>query len=225
MLFDRREFLEHAALALTLAALPACAQGRDPSEVGPYADYTQAKPVPQGAGGYGSTTAGDIEGPFYRPNAPFSERLAPAGEPGRPLHVSGRVVKGLACIPQAGAVVDVWQATAKGRYDNDDPRNQPAANAFHLRGRVRTNAKGEFSFRTIWPGHYAIGRDRFRPAHLHVKASAKGCEPLTTQLYFKGDPHNAKDPWFDASRALDPKRDDEGVWRATYELVLEESSD
>ncbi len=34
----------------------------------------------------------------------------------------------------------------------------------------------------------ALGRQPFRPAHLHLKLSHEGFEPLTTQLYFKGDP-------------------------------------
>jgi catechol 1,2-dioxygenase len=32
-----------------------------------------------------------------------------------------------------------------------------------------------------------LGRDSWRPAHIHVKISADGYQPLTTQLYFQGD--------------------------------------
>jgi len=34
----------------------------------------------------------------------------------------------------------------------------------------------------------ALGRHAFRPAHLHVKATAAGYRPLTTMVYFEGDP-------------------------------------
>ena len=33
----------------------------------------------------------------------------------------------------------------------------------------------------------ALGRHSWRPAHIHVKVSADGYQPLTTQLYFRGD--------------------------------------
>ena len=134
--------------------------------------------------------------------------------------VRGRVVKGPECTPLAGAVVDVWQANSKGRYDNDDLKNQPKADDFRLRGKVRCDDEGLFKFLTIMPGQYKIGPKRWRPAHLHVKVSAKGYDTLTTQLYFIGNPHNKKDPGFDSARALSPKKDEDGVLLASYEFVL-----
>jgi catechol 1,2-dioxygenase len=217
----RRTFLKATAAGLALGALPqALAQeGEQPEDLyGKYADLPAGQ---RGGGGYGGTTAGDIEGPFYREGAPFESALAPEGEPGRRLRLTGFVVRGLECTPVAGAVVDMWQANKEGHYDNDDPRKRPQG--YHLRGRVRTDEKGRFEFTTVWPGHYQIGRDLWRPAHLHVKASGEGCAPLTTQLYFAGDPHNAKDRWFDPSRQLTPEEGEDGVWTAHYEIVLAKS--
>jgi Dioxygenase len=34
-----------------------------------------------------------------------------------------------------------------------------------------------------------LGRHSWRPAHLHFKIDADGYQPLTTQLYFAGDPY------------------------------------
>ena len=44
------------------------------------------------------------------------------------------------------------------------------------------------------PGRYLNGA-QYRPAHVHVKVSAAGHVPLTTQLYFPDDPYNAIDPF------------------------------
>jgi len=38
-----------------------------------------------------------------------------------------------------------------------------------------------------------LGRSAFRPAHLHFKFVAEGHEPLTTMVFFEGDPHLGHD--------------------------------
>ena len=55
-------------------------------------------------------------GPFYKKRAPVTTVLKPAGDPGLPLTVSGRVitVHGEA-VP--GARIEVWQANDGGLYD------------------------------------------------------------------------------------------------------------
>ena len=40
-------------------------------------------------------------------------------------------------------------------------------------------------------------------AFIHVKVYAPGYAPLTTQLYFKGDPYNAIDPFININTPLD----------------------
>jgi len=221
---NRRAFLKTTAWTLAVGAAPldrlAFGQkGDDAPPADPYGAYADEAPLGRGSGGYGATTSPDIEGPFYRSGAPFRSDLAPEGARGRPLRLEGRVVKGLECVPVAGAVLDVWLADARGHYDNDDPRRPPRG--YTLRGRVRVDDEAAFALDTIWPGRYRIGPDRWRPAHLHLKVTGPGCAPLTTQLYFADDPHNEGDPWFDPSRALAPEEDEEGVWVTRYEVVLE----
>ena len=208
----RRQFLGLATLGVgTLGGLAVPVRAEDPG--GLYLGYG-TEPAP-GC----DPTREDIEGPFYREDAPFRARLVEDGMPGRRLTVSGRVLDP-ACRPVPGAVVDVWQADHRGRYDNDDPRRPPAAGSFHLRGRLRAQDDGGYEVRTIHPGRYRIGRDRWRPAHLHVKLSAEGFRPLTTQLYFDGDPENETDPWYRASRSMTvTDRGDQGA--ATFDFVLE----
>src|SRR5262249_54830556 len=39
----------------------------------------------------------------------------------------------------------------------------------------------------------ALGRQFFRPAHLHLKLRHPGYQPITSQLYFEGDRYLASD--------------------------------
>jgi len=127
-------------------------------------------------------TAPNIEGPFYRAGAPFRRELASDGN----LIVTG-FVRDRHCQPIEGAVVEIWQANGDGDYDRGGDR---------FRGQLRTGAQyGEFQIHTVRPGRYLNG-PTYRPAHIHVKIHANGHAPLTTQLYFPGDPYNDSDPWF-----------------------------
>jgi catechol 1,2-dioxygenase len=142
-----------------------------------------------------------IEGPYYVPGAPMLEPpfVMPQrpGEPGEPLVFSG-TVQTTDGQPIAGALLDVWHAdaTVPGTYSNVDPGHPD----FNLRGKLRTDERGRFELRTIRPAPYhipdqgptgrllnALGQHPWRPAHIHVKLTADGYEPLTTQLYFRGD--------------------------------------
>jgi catechol 1,2-dioxygenase len=148
-----------------------------------------------------AASASAIEGPYYVPDAPMLEPpyVMPqrADEPGELLVFSGSVTTPDG-QPIAGAVLDVWHAdaTVPGSYSNIHP-GQPD---FNLRGKLRTDQQGRFELRTIRPAPYripdqgptgrllnALGRHAWRPAHIHVKVSAEGHQPLTTQLYFQGD--------------------------------------
>lgn len=167
-------------------------------------------------------TEDNIEGPFYRPNAPFTAQLAGPGQEGEPLTVSGRVL-GTDGSPIPGALLDVWQADAKGDYDIADPNDRANPKIpFKLRGRMRADADGSFRFETILPGQYEIGGGRWRPKHIHVKVSSPRFQFLTTQLYFEGDRFNEVDPWWKPSLTMKPRRDagDGSPWLATFEFVL-----
>ncbi|MBI5201241.1 MAG: hypothetical protein HY925_06615 [Elusimicrobia bacterium] len=141
-------------------------------------------------------TLENIEGPFYRPDAPWGTNLAPAGAAGTPAVISGRVL-GTDGRPLANAIVDVWQADSAGAYDIDHPRDRTNPSIpYKFRVRMKTDSSGRYAYRTILPGEYEIGEGKWRPKHIHYKVSADGFRPLTTQLYFEGDPYNAVDAWW-----------------------------
>lgn len=162
-------------------------------------------------------TAPNIEGPYYRPEAPFRADLVDAGVVGAPLLLSGNVFSLDCRSPLTGAVLDIWQANGEGHYDNDGSLALPEG-AMRLRGKVRTDGKGAFTAKSVVPGRYLNGK-RYRPAHVHVKVSAPGHAPLTTQLYFPGDPYNEGDPFIHPSLLVDLSRI-RGEAAAHFDFVL-----
>lgn len=88
-----------------------------------------------------------------------------------------------------GAMVEIWQCDANGRYHHpgDRRRGEPDP-AFQGYGRARTDDAGGYRFRTIRPVAYPG-----RAPHIHFRVSAEGLAPLTTQMYVLGDPANARD--------------------------------
>jgi protocatechuate 3,4-dioxygenase beta subunit len=210
---SRRKFLAAAAAA------PLLAKGARAEEPAPTADYSSYLINYDPADQVVDATEKDIEGPFYRDGAPMRSTLFDKGEKGDVLVVSGTVVARNG-RPLAGAMLDLWQCNADGKYDNDDPKNPPKKDQFVLRGRVKTNDKGEYAFTTIRPVPYSIGENQYRPAHIHVKAGKDGYTLLTTQIYFKGDKYNKTDQWYSAKREIDPKPDAKKIQRATFKIVL-----
>ena len=153
-------------------------------------------------------TADNIEGPFFRVGAPERAVLADRDTRGQPLILSGRVL-GADCRAIADAVLDVWHADTDGAYD---------LRGWKLRGRLRTADDGRWRVETIVPGRYRNG-DRLRPRHVHVMLAAAGHAPLTTQLYFAGDPYLDGDPFVVDSLIMqgEARRD---VLACDYDFVL-----
>ena len=93
----------------------------------------------------------------------------------------------------AGALIEVWQANAGGRYRHRrEGYLAPLDPNFGGCGRVITDAEGRYEFRTIQPGPYPWpnGMNDWRPAHIHFSVFGHGfAQRLITQMYFEGDPH------------------------------------
>jgi protocatechuate 3,4-dioxygenase beta subunit len=166
-----------------------------------------ARPTPA-CGEPGGATVPQTEGPFWKPGSPLRTSLLEPGMPGTRVVVEGTVLTA-DCRPVPRAVVDLWQADDRGRYDNA---------GYRLRGHQRTDAAGRYRVETIVPGVYP-GRTR----HFHVKVQAPGRPVLTTQLYFPGEPGNQRDFIFDPGLVM-AVRDGDGGKLARFDFVLDLSA-
>jgi len=152
-------------------------------------------------------------GPFWRANAPIcqaGENIARGNTQGLPLEVRG-VVYDKHGQPLAHAMVDVWQASPIGLYENQDDTQDN----MNLRGRFQTDAHGTYFFNTVRPAGYPVPtsgpcgdllraqlRHPNRPAHLHFMVSSPGHKVLITQVFADGDDNLTSDPVFGVTAPL-----------------------
>lgn len=142
-------------------------------------------------------TARQTEGPFY-PTTDQADKDADltrvAGRSGRAtgeiIVVEGRVLDETGA-PIAGAIVDVWQANAHGRYAHErDSNPAPLDPAFQGWAILTADAEGRYRFRTVLPGAYPAETGWDRPPHIHFKVARRGFREITTQMYFEGQALN-----------------------------------
>lgn len=133
-------------------------------------------------------------GPFYPETLPLdadndlvSVQGRAARAAGAVTHVWGRVLAedGRAI---AGALVEIWQCDAFGRYHHPRDRGGQADPNFQGYGRTVAATDGAYRFRTIRPVAYTG-----RAPHIHFAVSGPGLSRLTTQMYVAGAPENEKD--------------------------------
>src|SRR4028119_899415 len=104
--------------------------------------------------------------------------------------------------PVPGALVEVWQANASGRYRHVvDTWPAPLDPHFDGLGRVVTDSLGRYEFLTVKPGAYPWGNhhNAWRPAHIHFSLFGRAfTQRRVAQRYFPGDPLFGQDPIFNA---------------------------
>lgn len=154
-------------------------------------------------GNQAQITPPNPEGPFY-PKQPQLDKDTDLTliqgnterAQGQTIRVTGKVLDENG-QPVEGALVDIWQANANGRYHHeDDPATAPLDPNFQGWGMVKTDAEGNYSFTTIKPGAYLAEEGWTRPPHIHYKVSRRGYRELTTQMYFSGESLNETDRLF-----------------------------
>ena len=136
------------------------------------------------------------EGPYYPDHLPLDQDndltlitggKAPANGVvtefgGRLLNVDGK--------PIQNAVIELWQSDNNGCYIHSRGTQQGKERdpEFQGFGKIETNPKGEYRFRTIKPGLYTG-----RTIHYHIRVKQNEKSMLTTQLFIAGVPQNDRD--------------------------------
>ena len=174
----RRRFLTRLASGLFVATAGGVLMSRDA-----FADTLLATPWVE-------------EGPFYPYNRLPLDRdndLVIVGKNTTPAmgtiaHVAG-VLRDSKGNPTKNAVIEIWQTDGHGVYLAGQGREGTMDVNFQGYGRFETDSTGAYRFRTIKPVVYP-GRSA---PHIHLKITAKGKQPFTTQLFIKGHPGNARD--------------------------------
>jgi protocatechuate 3,4-dioxygenase, beta subunit len=148
-----------------------------------------------------TATPRQTAGPFYPVEIPpdsdanliqVAGRSQPAA--GNPIQVQGVVCDDRG-RPLSGGRIEIWQCDAFGRYHHPGDRGGAADPNFQGYGQVLLDDRGRYAFRTIKPVAYPG-----RTPHIHFAVSGPGIERLTTQMYLKGHPLNARDFLYNAIR-------------------------
>jgi protocatechuate 3,4-dioxygenase beta subunit len=86
------------------------------------------------------------------------------------------------CSPVSGANVEIWHVDAAGNYSQYGTQ----ATQTYLRGIQTTNANGEVTFITIFPGWY-----QGRATHIHAEVTIDGRSVKVTQIAFPESVNNS----------------------------------
>ncbi|MBK4722052.1 hypothetical protein JJL56_24670 [Azospirillum sp. YIM DDC1] len=179
-------------------------------------------------------TPGQTEGPFYPvsfPDDADNDLVQVQGAAARALgtvaHIEGRVLdRGGRPIP--GAVVEIWQCDAQGRYRHPRaPGHDRFDGGFQGYGRTAVDAGGVYRFRTIKPVPYPG-----RTPHIHYGVIVPGAGRFVTQMYVEGEPRNERDGLLASIRDPQARRSviiplramgdgEPGAVRGTFDIVLE----
>lgn len=188
-----------------------------------------------------AVTPSQTEGPFY-PETTIEQQLFNDTDltrklanhelaKGQKVQVHG-IIKNTKGQPLNGAIVEVWQACASGRYNHSRDNNNQGLldNNFQFWGRSITGEDGRYSFTSIIPGKYPGRMGR----HIHYRIDCQGYRRLSTQCYFSefGE-DNARDGIYRSldrnerdlvTVELDKPKAEEGKaakpWNGAFNMVL-----
>jgi protocatechuate 3,4-dioxygenase, alpha subunit len=154
------------------------------------------------------------------------------GQTARGCHIliGGRVLEEGA-RPTRNTIVEIWQPDAKGIFRHPlDPRCAQADPGFSGWGRARTDAQGNYWFRTVLPGSYTGEDGAPRCPHINVMLLAIGLtRRLVTTIFFADKPAGVSDPVLDCVpeavrprlfAVRSPSLDADGLTAYRFDLIL-----
>ncbi len=180
---DERAIGRREAIAILGAAGAALAVGCGSATTSPSSASTG---TPINAGGTSSSTCAvsptETIGPFPSLTDMFRSDIR-EGKSGTQLALTLTVVNtNSSCSPVQGANVEIWHVDAAGNYSQYGTQT---AQTF-LRGIQTTDANGQVTFTTIFPGWY-----QGRATHIHIEVVRNGQSVKATQIAFPESVNNA----------------------------------
>lgn len=175
-------------------------------------------------------TAESPLGPFYPVNRLAENdvdltRLAGRSERalGDVIEISGRVLD-MRGNPIQGAVLELWQANAAGRYMHEsDVATAPLDPNFQGYATLRTDAAGDWRIVTIKPGGYdsPIGQ---RTPHIHFMMQGRSHRNVAQMYFAEEAPANALDRLYrdlgEAARTSIATRDPADPSKYRWDIVM-----
>ena len=156
-------------------------------------------------------TEATVFGPFHVENAPrfpLGADISNHAE-GEPCFVDV-LIRGRDGTPIEGAVTEVWQSDADGRYDVQYPDHE-----YRGRGILTSDISGRVHFKSVLAEAYPIpddgpvgrmlqatARHPWRPAHLHFRITAPGYQRLVTHVFRDDDKYLESDVVFGVRSSL-----------------------
>ena len=148
--------------------------------------------------------------------------IAGPDEPGEQMIINGAIYKKDGKTPAPDVILYVYHTDSKGLY-SPAPKQTQAKRHGHLRGWVKTNAQGQYEFKTIRPASYPNSRN---PQHIHPLIKEPG---LT--LYWIDEFLFADDPVLtDQEKSHQEKRggagivtlkkNEKGIWVGKRDIIL-----
>lgn len=183
---ERKEFLRKSLNGLgLLAAIPvikACAADTVNAE----ANTTTSEGSTNGSSSTDCTvTNSETAGPFptKSPSTLVQQNIT-SDRAGVPMQINILIKRqSTGCNVLADAIVDIWHCDANGyysEYGGTGMQSTNFTNVHFLRGRQITDANGQVSFKSIFPGWYSG-----RAVHIHVHIfDSSGNSLLVTQIAF-----------------------------------------
>lgn len=156
--------------------------------------------------------------------APQGGTAQQVSTPGEALELRGVIYRKDGVTPAPGVILYVYHTNAQGYYASKSASAGVWARRHgDWRGWMKTNAKGEYRFRTIKPAPYPNARI---PAHIHPTIKEDGInEYYIDEFEFDDDPmlttsERAKRPKRGGSGIITLTKGTDGVWHGKRDIVL-----
>ena len=181
---DRREVLAALGASLSAAALAAC--GSSPTAAtSTTTSSTATTTTPTTNNAVCAVTPTETRGPYPDTtgminNSAFFRRDITEGKSGLPLTLTLTVVNvNSGCSAVSSLQVEIWQCDASGNYSEYSQQGFNGTGQTFLRGVQTTDADGQVTFNTIYPGWY-----QGRATHIHADVYRSGTIVKSTQIAF-----------------------------------------